>query len=92
VMNMINALKANSYWENDKECIAHRLSDEKLPYLLSQGQTEYTFIIYYLTPAQSMGKAEFKLDPSLKEWHVRNGSDRRSSDYTDIINYILQSH
>jgi hypothetical protein len=91
-VEMINILKADPSWAATAERACEKLLQENLTYTLSQDPNGQKFIVHYLKADRSMDQATFVLEKASGKWFFRNGCDCRSSNYKDVINYILQPH
>ena len=91
-LDMIRSLKADPCWEDDPDCAPERLVNESLPYVVSQGADEHLFNICYLNADRAIIKAAFTLEQGKGQWFFRNGFETRSSDFKDVIDYIMQPH
>jgi hypothetical protein len=91
-LEMIKALKADPNWENNADCASERLINENLSYVVSQGTDVHLFDICYLNEDGSITRATFTLEQTSGQWHFKNGFDFRSSDFKDIIDYMMQPH
>lgn len=89
---MVKKLKKDPYWLDVVENPEERLRNREQPYVLSQGHSPHVFVLYYLKDPGIVEKTEFSLEQSSGAWFYKNATDHSSSDFREIIHYIMQPH
>jgi hypothetical protein len=92
---MMRFIKESPYWRdqiNDTDKGKLRDYFPYANYILTQGESPYTFVIHYMDKDYCLQESEFSLELSSKNWRFINGYDTKSAHLMDILAYILRPH